>query len=505
MNENQPLGEGKGGGMGALRVLAGTQGVEMGSVEAEECLAGCWLMDDGDSVLTCVRLGLKRKAFTNRFVAMVWGACTRLVEAGNPVGVVTVGQELMEADREGFLKAGGFAAVDRLADGVGTTAQMKYFAGKVMDYWRARQARWLLMKSLEVVGEKAGDWSGTYGEVAGLLGTLQGLRPESGEKSLKQAGESSAETLRRMVAGEVDRSRWLHTGLRRFEEQLGAVDFVNEEMLVLVVAEPSGGKSAFLRQIVNVSMELGRHFGVFLLETSKEMYLRQMASARAGVNLRTVAGAPGELQERIQAAHTEVEAHLEEHLWVWDDVYELGAIEAQARELARSLGGQLHGIVVDYVQLVSAGKRCRTREEEVALVARQLKLLAKDIGCPVLAACQINREARKEGRRPTKSDLRESGALEQAADRIIALHVPRKDLRGQDQTDNQARVMVEICQLKNRNGALGARAAWFDRPFVRFVDMGQAEESEAAREGSGRTEAAGPRPGDARKGKGYGR
>lgn len=452
---------------GGLRVLAGAE-AGLQSVQAERALLGCVLADGtADAVQRCVNAGVGEKAFGDERRS-VWRAMVALAAKAVPVDVVTVTQEMADAGE--LEDAGGPAGISRLSSEVGSTAQFRYFLEKVMGFWRARQVRWLALQMAEQAVSKAGDWELAWREIGPAIETLRGL--EGGQRGTGYADLASASRaqLVRMAEGSVDKSRWLYAGIGTVDRHLGAVDFANEDMLILIAAGPSVGKSALARQYVSEAVKRGLKCGVFLLETSSGMYVRQMASQRSRVNLRTLEGAPIDVVRGLAEAHEDVVRALGRNLWVWDDVYRMDRIEANVRELVRAAGG-LDMVVVDYTQLVEPDKRCRSREEEVAHVARRLKLLAKDVRCPIFALCQINREAQRENRRPRKSDLRESGALEQAADRVLALYMPEKDICGAEQGDNQARVMMEFCQLKMRNGPLGSALVWFDRPYTVFSEV----------------------------------
>ena len=128
------------------------------------------------------------------------------------------------------------------------------------------------------------------------------------------------------------------------------------------------------------------------------------------------------------------------------------AIRAHARGLSRR--GQLAGVVVDYLQLMTAerGDR-RPRHEIVADQSRQLKILAKELQCPVIALSQLNRASeQREGKAPTLSDLRESGALEQDADVVLLLHVP---VDKADHMEVPLDHLLRVTVAKNRHGPVG--------------------------------------------------
>ncbi|MCH7493809.1 replicative DNA helicase [bacterium] len=143
-----------------------------------------------------------------------------------------------------------------------------------------------------------------------------------------------------------------------------------------------------------------------------------------------------------------------------------------ARRMQAKHGG-VAMVVVDYLQLVTSagwGRRAEKRYEEIGAISRQLKFLAKDLKCPVLALSQLSREIEKrDDKRPLLSDLRESGSIEQDADAVIFIHNPSAGLR-EDHQAKAEELPVELHLLKNRHGETGIRRFIFDKPAQRFVE-----------------------------------
>jgi replicative DNA helicase len=151
-------------------------------------------------------------------------------------------------------------------------------------------------------------------------------------------------------------------------------------------------------------------------------------------------------------------------------VYEL---RSKARRLVKEHGVKV--IIIDYLQLMSANTtRYSSRQDEVALVSRSLKGLAKELDIPIIALSQLNRgvENREglEGKRPVLSDLRESGAIEQDADMVIFVHRPEYYHINEDDKGRDLRGAAEIIIAKQRNGATGDILLSFDSEHTRFTE-----------------------------------
>jgi len=141
-------------------------------------------------------------------------------------------------------------------------------------------------------------------------------------------------------------------------------------------------------------------------------------------------------------------------------------IRAKARRLKQRFGLKL--LVLDYMQLMSSGRRVESRQVEVSEFSRSLKLLAKELEIPVVALSQLNRgPEQRQDKRPMLSDLRESGSLEQDADMVILLH--REDMYNKESRSGEADFII----AKHRNGPTDTVQVAFQGHYSRFVDMAQ--------------------------------
>jgi replicative DNA helicase len=142
-------------------------------------------------------------------------------------------------------------------------------------------------------------------------------------------------------------------------------------------------------------------------------------------------------------------------------------IRAKSRRLKQRHNLKL--VIIDYLQLMSSGKRVENRQQEVSEFSRQLKLLAKELECPVVAISQLNRSPeQRSDKRPMLSDLRESGSIEQDADMVILLH--REDVY---ERDSPRQGEADLIVAKHRNGPTKTVTVAFQGHFSRFVDMAQ--------------------------------
>jgi len=156
-----------------------------------------------------------------------------------------------------------------------------------------------------------------------------------------------------------------------------------------------------------------------------------------------------------------------------DDTPALSIFEFRAKCRRLKMQHDIQIVVVDYLQLMTAGTDSRgSREQEVSTISRSLKAIAKELNIPILALKQVNRSVEsREGKRPQLSDLRESGAIEQDADIVTFIHRPEYYGMTEDDSGNSLIGVAEIIIAKHRNGATGDVHLAFKKELAKFSDM----------------------------------
>jgi replicative DNA helicase len=156
-----------------------------------------------------------------------------------------------------------------------------------------------------------------------------------------------------------------------------------------------------------------------------------------------------------------------------DDTPALSIFEFRAKCRRLKMQYDIEVVIVDYLQLMTAGSDSRgSREQEVSMISRSLKAIAKELNIPILALSQLNRSVEsREGKRPQLSDLRESGAIEQDADLVLFIHRPEYYGITEDDSGNSLLGVAEIIIAKHRNGATGDVHLSFKKELAKFSDM----------------------------------
>ena len=234
--------------------------------------------------------------------------------------------------------------------------------------------------------------------------------------------------------------------------------------LLILAARPSMGKTSLALNLVERVAREGGGVVFFSLEMSAQQVIQNMLCSRAQIH--GMALRKGRItNEQYQRLHQEAESLYEAPIFV-DDSPGLSIIQARAkcRRLKQRHPDKIKLIVIDYLQLMTGGARIESRQQEIAVISRGLKAIARELDVPVIALSQLNRDVEnRDDHRPRMSDLRESGAIEQDADVIMLLHRDEYFKRTEENAG-----LAQIIIAKQRNGPTGEVQLRFFPEFMRF-------------------------------------
>jgi replicative DNA helicase len=236
--------------------------------------------------------------------------------------------------------------------------------------------------------------------------------------------------------------------------------------MVVVAGRPGSGKSTLAMDFArSAAIRNSRSTVIFSLEMSKQDIMMRLFSAEARVKLNDIRG--GRLNDEDWRRIALKASELAEAPLFIDDSPNLTMMEIRAKARRLRQRHDLKLIVIDYLQLMTSGKRVESRQQEVSEFSRAMKLLAKELEVPVVALSQLNRgpETRTD-KRPMLSDLRESGSIEQDADVVLLVH--REDMY---ERESPRAGEADIIIAKHRNGPTGLATVAFQGHLSRFVDM----------------------------------
>ncbi len=431
------------------------------SIEAEQSVLGGLLLDNAayDRIADFV----SAEDFYRFDHRLIFQHIVRLVSAAKPADVITVFESLSSAGKAE--EVGGLSYLNALAQNTPSAANIRRYAEIVRD-------RGVLRKLITVSDEISGNAFNPQGrEVKQLLDEAEskifaiaeeGARGTQGfieiQPLLTQVVERIDELYNRDNQSEITGVPTGMIDLDRMTSGLQSGD------LIIVAGRPSMGKTAFSVNIgENVAIDSGLPVAIFSMEMGGAQLAMRMLGSVGRLDqhrLRT-----GRLNDEDWPRLTHAIQKMNEAQIFIDETPALSSIElrARSRRLARQCG-KLGLIIVDYLQLMSANSPGENRATEISEISRNLKGLAKELNCPVIALSQLNRSLeQRPNKRPVMSDLRESGAIEQDADLILFIY--RDEVYNPDTPDKGT---AEIIIGKQRNGPIGSVRMTFLGQFTRF-------------------------------------
>jgi replicative DNA helicase len=380
-----------------------------------------------------------------------------LQESGKPIDLVTVVALLRERGQlEGV---GGPVFLAALSEQVAFAANAEHYARIVLDKACLRR---LLDKTQEIA-------SACFAPVENV-GEFLAESAQKINEATETAQENEAVSLQDMVGQQSDvveaqfYAKGQAGGLPVGYLDLARLISWEPGDLIILAARPSMGKTALALNFMLRVAEKGAHAGIFTLETSKEKLTRRFMSIIGKINGHRMNQGKLETGEWVKFMRLREQV---EGMPIWIDDSSLNISEIRARARRQHKAGHLQFLVVDYLQLAKPLRRGRSREEEVAELSRGLKSLAKELNIPVLAISALNRKfADRPNKRPQRSDLRESGAIEFDADKILFLYREEEDKPDNPEVAGIAEVDVD----KHKDGPTGTVKLTFEKEYFRFED-----------------------------------
>jgi replicative DNA helicase len=389
----------------------------------------------------------------------IFTAALTLFNTGTPVDPVNVLHELTR--RGNAARIGGAPYLHDLTATVPTAVNIDYWGRIVREKARLRRLSAYATRLNQIATSEEVDSADAIASAYADLDHIGGL---DGTRSVAvNAEDSLTETLAHIEeAGRNNGARGIPTG---FVDLDHLINGLRPGQMITIAARPGIGKSTIALDICrNASLHHGKSSLIFSLEMSHIETMTRLLSAHARVPLANLLS--GDLSDeewqRIGARIADISTA---RLFIDDSPgTTLGEIKAKSRRIQATEGLDL--IVVDYLQLMSSGKRVESRQQEVSEFSRGLKLLAKELQVPVIAVSQLNRGSEnRSDKRPQMSDLRESGAIEQDSDLILLLF--REDAVDPD-TPNPGE--AEVIVAKQRSGPTGVAVLGFQGRYSRFVN-----------------------------------
>jgi replicative DNA helicase len=437
------------------------------NLSAEQSVLGAILLSDQSLYALVIEEGLLPEDFYRERHGAIYAAMLELYNESEPVDVLTVTDRLRALGK--LDDVGGQASVDELTGLVPAAGHARRYAQIVREHALLRR----LLKSTYEIQESVLTHAGQPRELV-----------EQAEKAMLEVARDDRRkdfrSVEDILHDELDKLHKLSegdtslTGTPSGFDDLDAITGgFQPGNLIIIAARPSMGKSALVCNIAeNAAVDHNRPVALFSLEMAEAELAQRFVASQArikGEELRKGRVA----EERWPKIWKASQRLSHAPLWI-DDSSDVGMLEirAKARRLHSQFEGGLGLIIIDYLQLMRTDSRYDSRVTAVGELSRGLKILARELGVPVIALSQLSRAVeQRPDKRPQLSDLRESGNLEQDSDLVMFIYRDEYYTREESERPGEADLIIS----KHRNGAIGKVTLTFQEQYPRFMSYKSSE------------------------------
>lgn len=426
--------------------------------QAEQAVLGAMLVDK-DAVLTVIEI-LKPIDFYRTEHEEIYSAIIDLYNQGSAIDILTVKEQLRLRGKYDVIN--GFEYLASLTNPMFSVSNVEYYAKIVEEKAILRQ----LIKASNEISHDSYEAAESASDIL-----------EKAEKSVFNIAQKKTEKTYALVKDVlVDTFDNLEKLASQTNEVLGVPSGFKEldsrtlgfapGQLIVVAARPAMGKSAFaLNILTHAAVRANKPAVYFSLEMSKEELLNRILASEAMVDSTKIRS--GKLEDEDWISLTNVSGTLSESKIILDDSAGYSPLELRARCRKLKMEYDIGLIVIDYLQLMDASKASLSRQQDISEISRSLKVLAREIGVPIIALSQLSRAPeQRPDHRPMLSDLRESGSIEQDADMVMFLY--RDDYYN---PETEKKNIAEVILAKNRAGSTGTTELVWLGNYMKFGNI----------------------------------
>ena len=427
------------------------------SVEAEQSVLGSILLDK--EAMISVSETLVPEDFYKEAHKVIYESMLKLYNSQSEIDLITLTDELRD---QGYLDdIGGIAYITSLSTVVPTTSNIKYYVNIVKEKSISRQ---LISAANDIINLGYDGSAKVEYVLENAEKKIFDISQERATNDFQPINQVISEALSMLekLYEEKNDVTGLTTGFRDLNKKINGLQ---RSDLLLIAARPAMGKTAFALNLVqNAALKGDASVAVFSLEMSKEQLVQRMIASQSTVELKKIK--TGTLADNDWPRITDGMAILSGAKIHIDDTpgIKISELRSKCRKLKIEKGLDL--VLIDYLQLMEGEGHNESRQQEIAKISRSLKILAKELDCPVVALSQLSRAPEQRAdHRPMLSDLRESGSIEQDADIVMFLY--RDEYYN---PDTERKNIGEVIVAKNRHGETGTvELVWFGE-IQKFAD-----------------------------------
>ena len=434
------------------------------ATDLEEAVLGALMLEK--DAFAIVGDMLKPEVFYKDAHQRIFRAIQKLCINDEPVDLLTVSESLRQSGE--LEQVGGYSYLSQLTSRVASAVHIEFHVRIIIQKYLQRKLIGICTELQSMAYDDAVD-------VSDLIDKAQKAVFDIADSNIKKDTVEIAPIIEEAIKG-IQSASERPDGINGVPSGFTALDAVTAGWqpsdLVIVAARPAMGKTAFVLSMArNMAVVHKQAVAIFSLEMSAVQLVTRLIAMETGLNSEKLK--TGKLdKEDWQQLHARIKALVEAPILV-DDTPALSIFELRAKCRRLKQKHNIQVLIIDYLQLMTAGADMRgNREQEVSMISRQLKIIAKELNIPVIALSQLNRgvEARPD-KKPMLSDLRESGSIEQDADMVMFIHRPEKYGIMEDNEGNSMKGIATIIIAKHRNGAVGEVNLRFRAELTLFEDL----------------------------------
>lgn len=445
-----------------------TPGLEMArmppqAIDLEEAVIGALLLEK-EAVNDVIEV-LSPESFYKEEHGKIYRAIKELFQNSEPVDILTVTQHLR---KQGELdNVGGPYFISQLTNRVASAANVEFHARIIAQKYIQRK----LIEVSSSIQKRAYDETT---DVFDLMDFAEGELFKVAEGNIRKNYDKMSDILRAAITqieamSTKEGISGVSSGFRDLDKVTSG--FQPSDMVV-IAARPGMGKTAFVLSLArNTAVDFGNAVAVFSLEMSSIQLVNRLIAAETEIDsekLRKGTLAPHEWTQ----LNSRITKLAEAPIFI-DDTPALSVFELRAKCRRLKQQHDIKMVIIDYLQLMTAGDNKGNREQEISTISRSIKSIAKELNVPILALSQLSRavETRGGDKRPMLSDLRESGAIEQDADMVMFIYRPEYYGLHEDENGNPTDGIGELIIAKHRHGSLENVKIRFINRLIKYTNL----------------------------------
>jgi replicative DNA helicase len=430
------------------------------SEDAEQAVLSAMLMD-ADAILAASQF-VDDTMFYREGHRRIYRAMVALSERGDVIDPLTLSEEL---SRRGELESsGGKDYISFLVDAVPTAANIEYHAKIVKEKALRRRLIEVSTATVSEAFESAEPAAVLLDAAEHKIFEINQARGNEGFRRIKELLWPAMMRIETLQSGDGSVTG-VPSGYKDLDELTAGFQ---KSDLIIIAARPSMGKTAFVLNIAqNAALDHQVPVAFFSFEMNKESLVQRLLTAEGRVDAQRLRRGKLQDEEYVRLGRA---AGILSHAPIWiDDTPGMTLLELRSKARRLKMEQQIGLVVVDYLQLMQGPANSESRQQEISMISRSLKQLARELEIPVIALSQLSRmPEQRTDKRPQLSDLRESGAIEQDADLVMFIYRAEVYEGSVDKDGNSLEGKAEIIIGKQRNGPTGFVNMYFNKAFTLF-------------------------------------